>query len=128
MTFVTILLQALAPHSAGIGGVAPVLLPDVPFATVLAYGVLNPALIAIAFLMGRSLGAQHGQIGKLGIASFAGAVAGIALIWIGTHLQLAFLATPARASGGIFIVSLVAGLVYAWAGYVVGTRNATGRR
>lgn len=123
MKFATILLQAKAPTSAGIGGIAPVLLPDVPLATVLAYGALNPALIFVAFLMGRTLRRQGGQVAKLGIAAFAGAVAGIALIWIGTHLQLAFLATPARASGGIFIVSLVAGVVWAWIGYAIGTRG-----
>ena len=124
MTFATIFLQAKAPSSAGIGGIAPVLMPDVPVWEVLAFGALNPAVIAVAFLMGRALGRQRGQIAKLGIAAFAGAVAGIALLWIGTHLNLAFLATPARASGGIFIISLVAGVVYARAGYAVGARSS----
>lgn len=123
MTFATIFLQAKAPSSAGIGGIAPVLMPDVPVWEVLAFGALNPAVIAVAFLMGRALGRQQGQLAKLGIAAFAGAVAGIALLWIGTHLNMPFLATPARASGGIFIVSLIVGIVYAWGGYAVGLRD-----
>lgn len=121
-TLAALFLQAAHPTTAGIGGVAPVLLPDVPIALVLAFGALNPALIGVAFLMGRQLGQTDGQRAKLGIASFAGAIAGIGLIWLGTHLSTTLLATPARASGGIFIASLVFGLAWAWLGYGVGLR------
>ena len=37
------------PSSAGIGGIAPVLMPDVPVWEVLAFGALNPAMIVVAF-------------------------------------------------------------------------------
>lgn len=124
MTFAAIFLQAKAPSTQGIGGVPPLLLPDVPLWEVLAFGAFNPAVIAVAFLMGRQLGRSRDQKAKLGIAAFAGAMAGFALIWIGTRLSLGFLATPARASGGIFIASLIFGLVWAAIGYAAGRREA----
>lgn len=124
MRFASVLLQAKGAGSAGIGGIAPVLLPDVPVWEVLAFGAFNPAVIVVAFLMGRALGRQRGQMAKIGIAAFAGAAAGIALLWIGTHVSTTLLATPARAAGGIFIASLVFGLGWAWLGYALGERAA----
>ena len=52
----------------------PDLQPDVPLLEVLLYGVLNPATIIIAFLMGRKADDKS----KIMIAAFAGAIAGIA--------------------------------------------------
>lgn len=118
-----ILLQAKTPSTQGIGGVPPLLLPDVPLWEVLAFGAFNPAVIAVAFFMGRQVGRALDQKAKLGIAAFAGAMAGFALIWLGTRLSLGFLATPARASGGIFIASLLFGLIWAAVGYRAGVRE-----
>lgn len=128
MTFAAIFLQAnlpqaKAPSTQGIGGVPPLLLPDVPLWEVMAFGALNPAVIAVAFLMGRHLGRLNDQKAKLGIAAFAGAMAGFALIWVGTRLSIGFLATPARASGGIFIASVIFGIVWAAIGFAVGARE-----
>lgn len=123
MTIAAIFLQAKAPSTQGIGGVPPLLLADVPLWEVFAFGAFNPAVIAVAFLMGRQLGRSNDQKAKLGIAAFAGAVAGFALIWLGTRLSLGFLATPARASGGIFIASLLFGVVWAAIGYTAGRRD-----
>jgi hypothetical protein len=99
--------------ASGIGGVAPVLLPDVPLMSLLLIAALNPATIAVAWTMGRRADAPA----KLLIAGFAAATAGAALVWFGTLLRLGFLATPARAAGGIFAVGVVFATAYAWIAY-----------
>lgn len=85
----------------------------VPLSEVALYALLNPAHIAVAFLMGR----KADQPAKLGIAAFAGAIAGIAVLYVLALLQVFDAPTAARAAGGIFIASLLTGLVYAAAGY-----------
>ena len=62
----------------------PDLQPDVPLLEVLLYGVLNPATIIIAFLMGRKADDKS----KIMIAAFAGAIAGIAVLYLITLLRL----------------------------------------
>jgi uncharacterized integral membrane protein len=103
----------LATGKSGIGGIAPILLPDVPLLTVLLFGALNPATITVAFLMGRRADAPA----KLLVAAFAAAIAGAALIWFGTQLRLGFLATPARAAAGIFAAGFIFALGWAAIGY-----------
>jgi hypothetical protein len=114
MPFALILLQK---GSAGIGGIPPVLMPDVPLTTVALFGALNPVTIAVAVLMGRALGARADQRAKIGIAAFAAAIAGSATLWLGTRIGLPFLATPGRAAGGIFVAGFLASLLYAGIGY-----------
>jgi hypothetical protein len=109
----SLLAMVVLQGSAGIGGVAPVLLPDVPVSTVLAAAMLNPVTIVVAYLMG----GRADQRAKLLVAAFAAAVAGAALLWIGTLMRLPFLATAGRAAGGIFAVGLCFGLVVAAIGY-----------
>jgi hypothetical protein len=82
---------------------------------VLLYGVLNPATIVVAFMMGHRASDKT----KLIIASFVGAVAGAALLFIATFLRLWDAPTLGRSIAGVFIVSLVAGFVYAGAGYLL---------
>ena len=86
---------------------------DVPMLLVLAFAVLNPAVIAIAFAMGR----KADQLSKILIAAFAGAVGGVALIWLGAFIHLPLLPVVGRAAAGIFIVSLFVGLAWAFFGY-----------
>jgi hypothetical protein len=93
----------------------PDLQPDVPLLEVLLYGVLNPTTIIIAFLMGRKADDKS----KIMIAAFAGAIAGIAVLYLITLLRLWDAPTLARAAAGIFMTSLVAGFVYAGAGYLL---------
>jgi MFS family permease len=114
------LLQA-AKTVGGIGGVAPVLLPDVPLWTVAGFAALNPASIAVAFFLGKKLGQKQDQFGKILIAAFAGAIAGAALLWFGTLFRLSFLATAGRAAGGIFAAGCIASIGWAWLGYFFGT-------
>lgn len=113
LTALALLIVPLA-GSGGVGGIAPILLPDVPISSVLLFALLNPATIAVAYLMGR----RADQRPKIVIAAFAGALAGAALLWIGTLLRLSFLATPARAAAGIFAAGFVFALVWAAIGYM----------
>ena len=91
----------------------PDLQPDVNLIELLAYAALNPATIAVAFLMGR----KADQLGKLLIAAFAGAVAGVVLLNILALLGVWDAPTVGRAAAGVMLASLLFGLVYAWAGY-----------
>lgn len=91
----------------------PELQPDVPLLEVLIYGVLNPATIVVAFLMGRRVDAKN----KILLAAFIGAAAGSLLLYIATFFQIWDAPTLGRSIAGTFIVSLIAGYVYAAAGY-----------
>ena len=89
--------------------------PDVPLLEVLLYGIFNPATIIVAFLMGRKADDKS----KIMIAAFAGAAAGVAVLYLVTLLRLWDTPTLARAVGGVFVTSLVAGFAYAGAGYLL---------
>ena len=107
--------------SGGLGGIAPLLLPDVPISSVVLFALLNPATIAVAYLMGR----RADQWPKIVIAAFAGALAGAVLLWLGTLLRLSILATPARAAAGIFVTGFVFALIWAAIGYRHRQRQTT---
>ena len=87
----------------------------VPLTEVLLYGILNPATIVVAFMMGQ----RANDKSKLMIAAFAGAVAGVAVLYIATFLRIWDAPTLGRSVAGVFIVSLVAGFVYAGVGYLM---------
>lgn len=85
--------------------------PFDPAALVLV-AALNPAVILVAFLMGRA--ADQSQ--KIVVAAFAAAVAGAALIWIAAFLKL----LPARGVGGeagVFALQFIFGIGWAALGY-----------
>jgi hypothetical protein len=105
--------------TGGLGGVAPLLLPDVPVITVLLFAALNPITLVVAFLLGQ----RADQLAKILIAAFAGALAGAVLLWLGTQFRLNFLATPGRAAGGIFAAGIVFALIPAAIGYARRTHN-----
>ena len=94
--------------------------PDVPLIEVFLYGVLNPATIVVAFMLGR----RADDKAKLMIAGFAGAAAGAALLYVATFLRLWDAPTLGRAIAGVFTTSLIAGIVYAGIGYA--TKGSTG--
>lgn len=87
--------------------------PDVPLLEILLYSILNPATIVVAFMMGRAAD----QRGKILIAAFAGAMAGIALLYVAAWFRIWEAPTLGRAAAGVFATSIIAGLVYAGAGY-----------
>jgi hypothetical protein len=74
--------------------------------------ILNPAVIAVGFSMGRA--ADQWQ--KIVVAGFAAACAGAVLIWIATFLKI----VPARGVGGeagLFVMQMALGVGWAAIGY-----------
>ena len=98
----------------------PMPLPDLETAVSLwsevSWAALNPAVIAVAYLMGR----KTDHPAKLGIAAFAGALAGIALLWLAARLHMSFAVDAARGAVGIFVMSLPFATAWAWLGRLRG--------
>jgi uncharacterized RDD family membrane protein YckC len=91
----------------------PELQADVSVIEVLLYAALNPATIAVAFLLGR----QANEKNKLILASFGGALAGVAVLYFAALFKVWDAPTLGRSAAGVFVASLVIGLVYARIGY-----------
>jgi len=90
----------------------PDLQANVSLWSVVAWAALNPAVIAVAVLMGR----RSDQTAKLGIAAFGAALVGIAVLWLAARIHLSFAVDTARAAAGVFVTSLPFALAWAWAG------------
>jgi hypothetical protein len=90
----------------------PDLQPDVSLWAILAWAALNPAMIAVAYLMGR----RADQPAKLGIAAFAAGIAGVALLWVAARLGVGFATDVARGAVGVLMASLPFGVAWAWLG------------
>jgi hypothetical protein len=103
--------------------VGPDFQPDVPLSEVLLYGIFNPATIIVAFMLGQ----RADDKAKIMIAGFAGAIAGVALLYIVTLLRIWDAPTLGRAAAGVFIVSLVVGFAYAAVGYAMKGRFGGGK-
>jgi hypothetical protein len=85
--------------------------------TLVLISLLNPAVIAVAFYMGR----RADQWQKLIVAAFAASLAGFILYWLAADLGL----LPVHALGGeaaILLMQLLLGLLWASLGYA--TRRA----
>jgi hypothetical protein len=85
--------------------------------TLVLISLLNPAVIAVAFSMGR----RADQWQKLIVAAFAASLAGFILYWLAAELGL----LPIHALGGeaaILLMQLLLGLLWASLGYL--TRRA----
>lgn len=91
---------------------APVLQSDVSLVAVALLSVLNPAAIAVAFLVGR----HADNPVKLAIAGFAGSIAGIAALWLAARLGVPYVTSAARAASGIFVLSFFVSIFWAWLG------------
>ncbi len=75
-------------------------------------GALNPIVIGIAWVMGR----KADQWQKILVAAFAASLAGIIGIWLVTYFNL----LPASGfgwTGGLFVVQLLMGLLWAGGAY-----------
>jgi hypothetical protein len=86
-------------------------------ATLVWIAVLNPAVIVVAFLMGRS--ADQWQ--KLIVAAFAASLAGFVLYWLAGAVGV----MPIHALGGeagLILMQFVFGLVWAAIGYILRSR------
>jgi hypothetical protein len=91
----------------------PDLQPDVNLTELLLYAALNPATITTAFLMGRKADEKP----KILIAAFAGAIAGVVLLYVAALFRIWDAPTLGRAAAGSFAASLAAGLIYGWIGF-----------
>jgi hypothetical protein len=79
--------------------------------------LLNPAVIAVGFLMGRS--ADQWQ--KIIVAAFAASLAGFVLFWLGTLTGILVVNSSGGASG-VVVLQFVLGLVWAGLGYATRMR------
>ena len=87
--------------------------PPVDLAAVILTALLNPAVVVVAFWMGRNAD----QLQKLPVAAFAAALAGSLLTYIAVRLGLSGRASVGRAAAGVFIAQFVFGLVWAYLGH-----------
>ena len=85
--------------------------------TLLLLALLNPAVVAVGFLMGRS--ADQWQ--KIVVAAFAASLAGFLLFWFGTLTGLVAVNSSGGASG-VVMLQFVFGLVWAALGYATARR------
>ncbi len=84
--------------------------------------LLNPAVIIVAFWMGR--GADQWQ--KLPVAAFAAALAGSVLLYVASRLGVGAVAGVGRAAAGVFTAQFLFGLGWACLGAWLG--RGSGRR
>jgi hypothetical protein len=85
--------------------------------TLVMLALLNPAVIAVAFLMGRS--ADQWQ--KIPVAAFAASLAGFVLFWLGTLTGVLIVGSQGGASG-VVMLQFVFGLVWAALGFLTRAR------
>ena len=81
--------------------------------------LLNPAVIVVAFWMGRN--ADQWQ--KLPVAAFAAALAGAVLVYLAARLGLFGVDGVGWAAAGIFTAQFLLGLVWAYLGSRIGRRS-----
>jgi uncharacterized membrane protein len=86
--------------------------------SVLLTALLNPVVVIVAFWMG----ATANQWQKLPLAAFAGAVAGMAAVYLAIRLGVTGVAGTSRAAAGVFIAQFVVALIWAYAGYRLARR------
>ncbi len=87
--------------------------PPVDLTAVLLTALLNPAVIIVAFWMGRNADERQ----KIPVAAFAAALAGSVLTYIAVRLGMSGVAQVGRAAAGVFIAQFVFGLVWAYVGH-----------
>jgi spore maturation protein SpmB len=87
--------------------------PPVDLAAVILTALLNPAVVVVAFWMGRN--ADQPQ--KLPVAAFAAALAGSLLMYLAVWLGITGIKQVGRAAAGAFIAQFVFGLVWAYLGH-----------
>jgi spore maturation protein SpmB len=86
--------------------------PPVDIAAVILTALLNPAVVVVAFWMGRN--ADQPQ--KLPVAAFAAALAGSLLTYIAVWMGMTGVKQVGRAAAGVFIAQFLFGLVWAYVG------------
>ena len=87
------------------------------FRDILLLALLNPAVVAVGFLMGR----RADQVQKLVIAGFLAAIAGT--LFVGLLMATGLSRSGPRLLMGVFIVAMVSGAIAAWLGWRVRHRR-----
>lgn len=82
--------------------------------TLVLIALFNPATMAIGFLMGRTAN----QPQKLVVAAFAAALGGFILYWLAAFVGV-FQVHAVGGEGGLMVMQLLFGLVWACLGYFV---------
>ncbi len=85
--------------------------------TLVLIALLNPAVVIVAFLMGR----RADQWQKLPIVAFAAALAGFVLYWAVTMLQLVHV-HALGGEAGLLALQFGFGLIWAILGYTIGKK------
>lgn len=85
--------------------------------TLVLIALLNPAVVIVAFLMGR----KADQWQKLPIVAFAAALAGFVLYWAVTMLQLVHV-HALGGEAGLLALQFGFGLIWAILGYTIGKK------
>jgi hypothetical protein len=85
--------------------------------TLVLIALLNPAVVIVAFLMGR----RADQWQKLPIVAFAAALAGFILYWAVTMLQLVHV-HALGGEAGLLALQFGFGLIWAILGYTIGKK------
>ena len=83
------------------------------FRDILLLALLNPAVVAVGFLMGR----RADQVQKLVIAGFLAAIAGT--LFVGLLMATGLSRSGTRLLMGVFIVAMLSGAIAAWLGWRV---------
>lgn len=80
--------------------------------SILLVALLNPVVIAVAFMMGR----DANQWQKLIVAAFAASCAGFLLLYVLAYFRVVAV-KGFGAPTGVFVAQVFLGLVWAWIGY-----------
>ncbi len=83
------------------------------FRDILLLALLNPAVVAVGFLMGR----RADQVQKLVVAGFLAAIAGT--LFVGLLMATGLSRSGPRLLMGVFIVAMLSGAIAAWLGWRV---------
>jgi len=92
------------------------MMTPVELKAVLLTALLNPAVVLLAFWLGR----RADQWQKLPVAAFAAALAGSALVYVAVRVGVTGVSGTGRAAAGVFIAQFLFGLAWAAAGYRLG--------
>lgn len=89
--------------------------------TLVLLAAVNPAVIAVAFLMGR----RADQWQKLFVAAFAASLAGFILYWIGGQIGV-FSIHAVGGEAALVMLQCVFGFVWATLGYMLRRKTPSG--
>lgn len=87
---------------------------------VLLLAIMNPATLAAGFMIGR----RADQVQKVIVAAFVAGIAGV--LFAGLLMVTGLYPPKVRLLSGVFVAAALAGMVWAWIGYVTRSRGSDG--